>query len=261
MLQHCVASLWEVLQRAGGPPLGAAVAKAVAQQLLRALQACHAAGFMHRDVATTNVLLDAEGGTRLADFGQARRIAAPLGNGGAANTGAAGSVTPGVGTRWYMAPEILFGSKRYGTAVDMWSAGCVLAELLTGRPLFPGASDIDQICRILGKLGGIDETRWPGVRELPDWGKLNFPQKQAQPWEVVAAGAPPAALDLLQGLLKYNPDERITAAEALKAEYFTEEPPPADDAAVAAAVGALLALPKRPRNDGGAGSMPAFLPL
>lgn len=232
VLQHCVTDLWQVLQRAGGRPLGAAVAKALAQQLLRALAACHGAGLIHRDVGPTNLLLDPQGGWRLADFGLARPAAPP-----------GGAVTPGVGTRWYLAPEVMFGSRSYGPAADMWAAGCVVGEALTGRPLFPGAGDIDQLCRTMAALGSIDEAAWPGVRELPDWGKLAFPHREAAPWEEVAPGAPPAALRLLRSLLRYDPACRATAEEALRADWFQEAPAPADGPAVAAAVAALLAPP------------------
>lgn len=254
VMQLCLTNLHTLLERSARP-LDAALAKAVMQQLLQALQAVHECGLVHRDVATTNVLFDGAGGVRLADFGLARQ-ALPASDQG---PGASGPVcmSPRVGTRWYVAPEVLFGSRHYGAAVDLWGAGCIMAELLTGQPLFPGSSDIQQACRMMRVLGSIDEEAWPGVKALPDWGKLIFPPHTAQPWESIAPGASPAALRLLQGLLQYNPEHRMGAAEALQAEYFTSEQPRAAGAAeVKAAVCALLAAPMSAGNQPADGNEP-----
>lgn len=179
VLEHCLADLRVLLARLRGAPLDAAVAKALAQQLLRALAACHAAGFVHRDVAPSNILVSPEGVAKLADFGQARRLPGAAGaaaNGLPADDGHAaaaaggdaaaprGALTPGscLCTRWYKAPELLLNGRSYGTGVDMWGAGCILAELLSGRALFPGSSDIAQLALMADLLGSISEERWPG---------------------------------------------------------------------------------------------------
>ena len=252
MLQFCVGSVYDALRRADGRPLDPALTKAVVQALLRALEACHAAGLVHRDVAPTNLLFDEQGGVRLADFGHARPVAPSEGQ---------GAMTPGVGTRWYMAPEILFGSRRYTAAVDLWSAGCLMAELLGGRPLFGGASDIDHICQMMAALGSIHEAAWPGVRELPDWGKLVFPPKAPRPWAQLLPDAPPEALALLRRLLAYDPAARPSAAEALRSEYFSRGPGAADPGAVAVAVQALLSPPPRRPVPGGQRAQAAPPPM
>ncbi|GAB4822163.1 hypothetical protein N2152v2_009209 [Parachlorella kessleri] len=248
-LEYCVTDLRKLLHLLEGQgPLQPALAKAVVQELLLAIHACHQAGFMHRDVTPSNVLIaEGSGLVKLADFGQARRAVEAASEGsadkpsGSGATAAGGPVlSPHVGTRWYKAPELLFGSRSYTPAVDLWGAGCVFAELLTGQALFPGSSDIDQICRIHGVLGSITQEAWPGVVELPDWGKLSFPPSQAKPLAQVLPGAPPAALELLQGLLRYDPDRRLTAAAALQAPYFREHPPPAPPQALAALVQQLV---------------------
>ncbi len=197
MLEHCLSDLRALLARLRGEPLDLAVAKALAQQLLQALAACHAAGWVHRDVAPSNVLVSPQGTARLADFGQARRLP---GAGRAAGAGAAangvpaghqqragqegadpgsecgagddddddatppGGLTPGacLCTRWYKAPELLLNGRSYGQGVDMWGAGCILAELLAGRALFPGSSDIAQLALMADLLGSLSEERWPG---------------------------------------------------------------------------------------------------
>lgn len=229
VLECCDASLWKVLQRLQGAALSAAATKAVMQQILQALAATHGAGFVHRDVGPTNVLIAPDGSIRLADYGHARRPGAQQPGGSAGS----GSMTPHVGTLWYKAPELLFCSRSYDAAIDIWSAGCLFAELITGQPLFGGRGDIDQIRRFAAALGSIDEQTWPGVRDLPDWGKLILPVVPAPAFAGVVPGASPAALELLQGMLKYNPEHRLTAEQALGSAYFREEEPlPAGRAAV-----------------------------
>lgn len=186
VLEHCLIDLRLLLVRLRGAPLDAAVTKTIVQQLLQALATCHAAGFVHRDVAPSNILVAPSGAVKLADFGQARRLptayrAAAAGAAQAAAETAgpttcvdvdgtdpdasSGSLTPGAAlcTRWYKSPELLFNSRSYGPGVDVWGAGCILAELLTGRPLFPGTSDISQLALMSDLLGSVNEESWPGA--------------------------------------------------------------------------------------------------
>jgi serine/threonine protein kinase len=185
-LEHCLTDLRVLLTHLDAP-LDAAAAKAAMQQLLEGLAACHAAGFVHRDLAPSNLLISATGAVKLADFGQARRLPATSSSLSSAATQASkgnaddgeeeeaeadedlapgGRLTPGAAlcTRWYKAPELLFNSRSYGQGVDLWSAGCVFAEMLTGRPLLPGTSDIAQLAAMSDLLGSISEERWPGGR-------------------------------------------------------------------------------------------------
>ena len=106
----------------------------------------------------------------------------------------------------------------------------------SGKPLFPGSGDIDQLCRIVAALGSIREEAWPGVRDLPDWSKLQFPETAPQPLGALLPGCDPAGLELLQGLLQYNPEQRLTAAQALQSGYFSSQPVRAGPAALLAAV-------------------------
>lgn len=190
-------------------------------QLLRALHHCHSHDIMHRDVCPNNVLLNESGCVKLGDFGISRRCKSPHAHREQAVV-AVGSYTPGMGTRWYMAPELLFGATQYGCAIDMWSAGCILAEMIQGKPLFPGSSDIDQICRIIDVLGSPEKS-WKGITKLPDWGKIDFPQMEPKPLGAIfqyTDACPPEAVDLLSGMLRYDPEARITAGQALEHPFF-----------------------------------------
>ena len=190
-------------------PLAEKDVKVIMFHVLQGLKHCHAFQVTHRDVSTNNILIKSDGHVCLADFG----VSVTGGDGRA--------MTPSMGTRWYMSPEILFGSTSYGTSTDIWSAGCILVELLVGKPLFPGDSDLDQICRIVETLGTPSEETWPSLVELPDWGKLSFGPQEAAPWiDIVGSGVSAEALELVQHMLWYNPESRVTAEGALKLKFF-----------------------------------------
>jgi cell cycle related kinase len=226
------------------------------QQLLAALAACHGAGIMHRDVKPANILITSSGCLKLADFGLAKRfkqcaVSTAEHHGQGSSSGAAhcnshhskvlqqqlhpalrfeglqqddvrcnGNFTPAQGTRWYRSPELLYGSCVYGPEVDVWAAGMVMAELLGLAPFIPGQSDIDQLARMQHVLGSITPQAWPAVVQLPDWHKVSFGHSEGQELSALLPDAPPAALDLLQLLLVYDPGKRPSAAAALKHLYF-----------------------------------------
>ncbi|KAJ8396311.1 hypothetical protein AAFF_G00018880 [Aldrovandia affinis] len=122
-------------------------------------------------------------------------------------------------TLWYRAPEILLGCKYYSTAVDIWSIGCIFAEMATERPLFPGDSEIDQLFRIFRKLGTPNEEVWPGVTRLPDY-KSRFPRWAPQGLSQITPKLQPSGHNLLQQLLRYDPSQRVSAKTALTHPYF-----------------------------------------
>lgn len=124
-------------------------------------------------------------------------------------------------TLWYRAPEVLLGSRHYSTAIDMWSVGCIFAEMAMRQPLFPGDSEIDEIFRIFRTLGTPDEDVWPGVKSLPDY-KPTFPQWHAVPLKGTIKGLDDAGLDLLAQTLIYDPAHRISAKRALVHPYFAQ---------------------------------------
>lgn len=219
--------------------------KAYMRALLGALAAIHAAGILHRDIKPDNVLLAADGRIALADFGLSRGPRAqgsPRGGSGPIGGGDDGTLpgrplTNAVFATWYRAPELLYGSTLYGPPVDVWAAGCVLAELLLRRPWLAGGSDIAQLGLIFGALGTPPPGAWPGADALP--GFVPFGDRAPPSLAASFPGAPPDAVDLLGRLVALNPADRITAAAALTHPFFTrgDAPTPAH---------ALPAPPRRP---------------
>jgi cyclin-dependent kinase 10 len=164
----------------------------------------------------SNLLLNQAGILKIADFGMAREEA--------------GDMTPQVVTIWYRAPELLLGSRHYDFAVDLWSAGCVLAELVTSQPLLPGKDESEEMNLICGLIGVPSETTWAGFRRLPWASKYQPPSQQIlrgkEDLPTRFKDERPGLIQLLTSLLQYNPDKRLTMREALKHRYFEEAPPP-----------------------------------
>ncbi|KAL2479795.1 Cyclin-dependent kinase F-1 [Abeliophyllum distichum] len=138
-----------------------------------------------------------------------------------------GSLTSCVGTRWFKAPELLYGSTNYGLEIDLWSLGCIFAELLSLEPLFPGNSDIDQLGRIFSVLGNLSEKVWPGCTKLPDYEIISF-GKVENPvgLEACLCKCSPIEVLLIKKLLSFDPSSRATAMELLHDKYLNEEPLP-----------------------------------
>ncbi|OMO91100.1 hypothetical protein COLO4_18633 [Corchorus olitorius] len=147
---------------------------------------------------------------KLADFGLARAFGIPV-----------RTFTHEVVTLWYRAPEILLGSRHYSTPVDVWSVGCIFAEMVNQRPLFPGDSEIDELFKIFRILGTPNEDTWPGVTSLPDF-KSAFPKWPPKDLASVVPNLESAGIDLLSKMLCMDPSKRITARSALEHEYFKD---------------------------------------
>ena len=225
-MEYCESSLGRVLEAAPGrlPP---SAAKGVALQIFQGLRACHSCGVMHRDVKPWNVLLNAEGIVKLGDFGLARTFSGEDAGKGRPEYSSA------VATRWYRPPELLYGAREYNSNVDVWSAGCILLEMLAGCPMAPGESDIQQLGLVLQLFGPANEQTWPGVSKLPDYDKIIFdddmerhPLRQAFPL------LPSDALTFLEVVLQLDPAKRPSAEEALRHDYFFQEPLPDPPAAL-----------------------------
>jgi cyclin-dependent kinase 7 len=118
---------------------------------------------------------------------------------------------------------MLYGSKSYGPAADMWAVGCLFAELMQRKPLFPGdGRELGQLGIIFAKLGTPTEEQWPNAKHLPNF--TPFAAKKPTPWKAMFPAATPDCLDLLKGLLQFDPNKRLSASEALEHAYFKAEP-------------------------------------
>lgn len=189
------------------------LAKNFCYQVLLGLKYCHANAIMHRDLKPQNLLIDVKTQTiKLADFGLGRVFSLPV-----------AKYTHEVVTLWYRAPEILLGTKCYSTAVDMWSVGCILAEMVIGRPVFCGESEIEQLLAIFRILGTPTAESWPAVQDLRDWHE--YPQWQPQVMANAIEGVSllgPQGVELFASMVQLDPAKRISSSDALKSPYFDD---------------------------------------
>lgn len=192
------------------PALRPALVKSYLFQLINGIAFCHAHRVLHRDLKPQNLLIDRTGKLKLADFGLARAFGIPVRH-----------YTHEVVTLWYRAPEILLGSKKYSTPVDIWSIGCIFAEMVMRNPLFPGDSEIDQLHKIFHALGTPTEEMWEGVSNLPDY-STRFPNWYKRHIGETVKNLDTQGLDLLSQMLIYDPEKRITAQGALSHPFFDD---------------------------------------
>lgn len=190
--------------------------KFLVYQILRGLKYIHSAGIIHRDLKPSNLAVNEDCELRILDFGLARMSDEEM--------------TGYVATRWYRAPEIMLNWMHYSDKVDMWSVGCIMAELLTGQVLFPGMDNIDQLTKILTVTGkpGLDfltkiesESARVYVQSMEDFPRKNFEQ--------FFMGANPAAINILEKMLDLDQDNRPSAAQALAHPYFAQFHDPEDE--------------------------------
>ncbi|KAI9218296.1 cyclin-dependent kinase 20-like protein [Blastocladiella britannica] len=193
--------------------------------LLQGVEHMHTLGIVHRDLKPANLLIAATGMLKIADFGQARLLPTLEHDGPEA---AAAPLSHQVATRWYRAPELLYGARHYSNAVDLWAIGCIFAELLNGLPLFPGQNDIDQLYVVLSTLGTPTDEEWPDRTSLPDYHKIHFPDFAKKPFEELVPHVSPTTLDLLRRFLAYHGPARISAMAAIQHAYFAAPPFPCD---------------------------------
>ncbi|KAK9989416.1 hypothetical protein SO802_029655 [Lithocarpus litseifolius] len=187
--------------------------KSYLQMTLKGLAICHKKWVLHRDMKPNNLLIGSNGQLKLADFGLARIFGSPD-----------RKFTHQVFARWYRAPELLFGTKQYGSGVDVWAAACIFAELLLRRPFLQGSSDIDQLGKIFAAFGTPTPSQWPDMVYLPDYVEYQFvPSPTLRSLFPMASDD---ALDLLSKMFTYDPKSRISVQQALEHRYFSSAPPP-----------------------------------
>nr|XP_022324875.1 cyclin-dependent kinase 7-like isoform X2 [Crassostrea virginica] len=187
--------------------------KSYVLQTLKGLEYLHVHFILHRDLKPNNLLINDKGVLKIGDFGLAKFFGSPT-----------RVYTHQVVTRWYRCPELLFGARQYGTGVDIWAVGCILAELLLRVPFLPGDSDLDQLSRIFQVLGTPTEKDWPNIKALPDF--IEFKSFPGTPLKEIFIAASDDLLQVLAEMLKMDPLQRCTSSQALKMEYFSNKPGP-----------------------------------
>ncbi|CAJ0751080.1 16142_t:CDS:2 [Entrophospora sp. SA101] len=210
VFEYLETDLRKYLDNAGQHGLTIFNVKKFMWQLMSGVYYCHSHRILHRDLKPQNLLIDSEGNLKLADFGLARACSVPM-----------RAYTREVVTLWYRSPELLLGCPQYSTGVDIWSVGCIFAEILSSRALFKGDSEIDQLYKIFSTLGTPNENIWPGVSQLPNF-KVRFPNWLPKSLYLFVPNLDINGLNFLQNMLTYEPSQRISAKKALHHPYFDD---------------------------------------
>ena len=219
-IDHDLKHLMETNRRVGRAPFGQSEVKLMLRQLLSATAFMHQQWYLHRDLKTSNLLYSSDGRLIVCDFGLARRYGSPL-----------KAYTQPVITLWYRPPELLLGATLYSTEVDVWSVGCIFAEMLLGKPLMPGQGDVNQLELTWALCGTPTAENWPAYDELPGarrkWKQRRPALRGLLPAQSYTGGAYLSApgLDLLSRMLALDPAQRISAADALEHDWFVREHP------------------------------------
>lgn len=187
--------------------------KSFLYQLLKGVDYIHKHKVLHRDLKPQNLLISKDNIMKIGDFGLARGYGIPVKN-----------YTHEVVTLWYRPPDVLLGNKNYGTSVDMWSIGCIFAEMVSGKPLFAGKNETDQLKKIFKIKGTPNDNYCPSLKELPEWAanENNFENYPEQDIKNFVPNLDQEGVDLLQKFIQLEYEKRISAEEALKHPFFDD---------------------------------------
>lgn len=212
VMEYCSDTVYRVMKHYNKmkQPMPLLFVKLYTYQMCRACCYIHAVGICHRDIKPQNLLVDGRTHSlKLCDFGSAKRLVKGEPN------------VAYICSRYYRAPELIFGATDYTTAIDIWSAACVTAEMILGQPLFPGESGVDQLVEIIKVLG--TPTREQLMAMNPNYTEFKFPSIKAHPWnKVFRQRTSPEAIDFVSKLLQYDPKIRPHGLEAILHEFFEE---------------------------------------
>jgi len=203
--------LKKLIDGTSGEGLEKMTVKSYLYQLIKGVAYIHKFKILHRDLKPQNLLISRDGILKIADFGLARGYGIPVRN-----------YTHEVVTLWYRPPDVLLGSKNYLTTVDIWSIGCIFAEMVNGKPLFTGVSESDQLKKIFRIRGTPNEKVYPEIKNLPDWNPDNFDDYPEEDISKYVPKLDADGIDLLLKMLQTDPDKRISAEEAMKHPYFDD---------------------------------------
>ncbi|CEO99521.1 Cyclin-dependent kinase 2 like protein [Plasmodiophora brassicae] len=221
-LEYMETDLFQLMSRMQRPFFEAEV-KTILRMILVGVASIHESNVIHRDIKPSNLLFSSAGRLKIGDFGLSR-----------VHLATAQSYSHQVATRFYRAPELLYGARKYGPGVDMWAVGCVFAEMLNHMPFIVGESDIDQLFRVLRVMGTPNDETWPEAKTLPDYNKIHFSYMPGIALQDILPDASEGALSLLQRFLVLRSTNRISAREALRDDYFFTEPFPVHPARLVA---------------------------
>jgi cyclin-dependent kinase 7 len=198
--------LKKIIEEKAAIPLSKEDIRTYMWMLVQGVAHLHKNGILHRDLKPENLLVSSSGQLKITDFGLARRYGSPR-----------EKLTNTAVTIWYRPPELLFGAEKYGFAVDMWSVGCIFAELLLRNPYFPGTTELGMIQNITMALGSPKD--WPEMDQMPLFFKVE-PRERPDMRQLFHA-ASEDEISLLDQLLQWNPNKRLTAVQALQHRYFS----------------------------------------